>query len=82
MSAGFASTNAPSYRALLAMCVRDQEQPDTVKRFDMPGFRPRPDWIREMRRYGILAADAAETMDCYNTARRYWQSLWPQVSNP
>jgi len=73
----FASTNDPGYCALLAMCVRGQEQLDTVKRFDMPGFRPRPDWIREMKRYGILAADAAEKADCYNTERRYWQSLWP-----
>ena len=28
-----------------------------IKRFDMPGFRPRPDYLREMRRYGVLPAD-------------------------
>jgi len=49
-----------------------QAQLDKVKRFDMPGFRPRPDWIREIKRYGILAADAAEPVDCYRTKRRYW----------
>jgi hypothetical protein len=75
----FASTNDPSYQTLLAMCARGQEQLDKVKRFDMPGFRPRPDWVREMKRYGILDADfeIAGAVDCYRTERRYWQSLWP-----
>jgi hypothetical protein len=80
----FASTNDPGYHTLLAMCVRGQEQLDSVKRFDMPGFRPRRDWIREMKRYGILAADfdSAGPVDCYQTERRYWTSLWPQGSKP
>ena len=66
------------------MCVRGQEQLDQVKRFDMPGFRPRPDWVREMKRYGILPSDldAAAAVDCYGTERRYWTSLWPQVPKP
>jgi hypothetical protein len=25
-----------------------------VKRFDMPGFHPRPEYVREMKRYGVL----------------------------
>ena len=27
---------------------------DILKRFDMPGFRPGPEYLREMKRYGIL----------------------------
>ena len=27
-----------------------------IKRFDMPGFQPRAEYVREMRRYGILPA--------------------------
>lgn len=76
----FANTNDPDYRTLLAMCASGQAQLDKVKRFDMPGFRPRPDWIRELKRYGIMDAnfDPAGPVDCYRTERRYWESLWPQ----
>ena len=34
---------------------------DEMKRFDMPGFQPRDAWVREMRRYGVLAANVAPT---------------------
>ena len=48
------------------------------KRFDMDGFRPRPEWVREMIFYGILPAGAnppQEPLDVYETERRYWESL-------
>jgi hypothetical protein len=73
----FADTNDPDYRTLLAMCAAGKEKLEKVKRFDMPGFRPRPDWVREMKRYGVLAAEAnADAIDVYETERAYWQSLW------
>jgi hypothetical protein len=51
-----------------------------MKRFDMPEFRPRPDWVREMKRYDILAADTEpeSSVDVYATERKYWESLWYQ----
>ena len=51
-----------------------------IKRFDMPGFRPRPEWVREMKRYGILPAalDPAAPLDVYAIEQQYWQSLWHQ----
>lgn len=73
----FADTKDPGYRTLLAMCAAGKEQLEKVKRFDMPDFQPRPDWVREMKRYGVLAAEAkVETIDVYQTERAYWQSLW------
>jgi hypothetical protein len=50
----------------------------TGTRLDMPGFRPRADWVREMKRYGILPGDLdpAAPIDCYATEQKYWQSLW------
>ncbi|HUU09331.1 MAG TPA: hypothetical protein VM431_02185 [Phycisphaerae bacterium] len=57
---------------------------EKIKRFDMPGFRPIPQYVREMKRYGILAsgrADAAPA-DPYELDRRYWQSLWYRPSAP
>ena len=43
----------------------------------MPGFRPRADWVREMKRYGILPPDLdpAAPLDCY-AADAVRESLW------
>jgi hypothetical protein len=71
----FASTADPAYRAILAMCEAGRRRLDEVKRFDMPGFRPRPEYVREMKRYGVLPAsfDAAkDPVDVYAIDRAYW----------
>jgi hypothetical protein len=47
----------------------------------MPGFRPRAEWIGEMKRCGILPPtfDAArDPLDCYAIDRAYWQSFFYQ----
>ena len=51
-----------------------------IKRFDMPGFQPRTDWVREMKRYGILPADVEPEAASMSTppSERYWRSLWHQ----
>jgi hypothetical protein len=75
----FADTTDPGYQALLALCVADKDSlAQGTRRFDMPGFSPRADWVREMKRYGILPVDLAPAtqIDCYATEQRYWQSLW------
>ncbi len=73
----FADTKDSGYRKLLAMCVAGKDQLEKVKRFDMPGFQPRPDWVREMKRYGILEGELnADAIDVYRTEQAYWKSLW------
>ena len=49
-----------------------------MKRFDMPGFRPGPEYIREMQRFGILprAIEHDTPIDVYAVDRAYWKSLW------
>ena len=75
-----ANREDPDYQALLAMCAAGQAQLARVKRFDMPDFRPRVDWVREMTRYGVLPADRdpAAPIDYYAAERHYWRSLWHQ----
>ena len=53
---------------------------ERIKRFDMPGFQPRPQYLRELRRYGILSPDhpADAAVDPYQLDRLYWESLWHQ----
>ncbi|MCX6954901.1 MAG: hypothetical protein NTV51_22315 [Verrucomicrobia bacterium] len=75
----FADTSDADYQKLLALCVAGRDHLARVKRFDMPGFQPRRDWVREMVRYGVLPAGsehATYPLDPYAVERRYWQSLW------
>ena len=36
------------------------------------------DWVREMKRYGVLTAEVkfGDPIDIYATERKYWESLW------
>jgi len=74
----FASAADPDYQRILAMCVAGSRALEQIKRFDMPGFKPRPEWIREMKRYGILPENLKpdDTIDVYEIEKRYWRSLW------
>jgi len=75
----FKDTNDPDYKAILAFCTAGKKRLEEIKRFDMPGFKPRPGYIREMKRYGIIpeALDPAkDPVNCYEVDRRYWESLW------
>jgi hypothetical protein len=73
-----ATTADPDYKTLLAMVAAGKEKLESMKRFDMPGFLPTPQYLREMKHYGILPADHADSarVDIYDLDRRYWQSLW------
>ena len=71
----FADTSDADYRALLAMCEAGHCRLDSIKRFDMPGFRPRPEYVREMKRFGVLPASFdpdKDPLDVYLLDRRYW----------
>jgi len=75
----FADTADPGYKALLALCAAGKDAlAQGTGRFDMPDFRPRTDWVREMKRYGILPSelDPSAPIDCYAVEQEYWQSLW------
>ena len=39
---------------------RDPQLDPHAKRFDMPGFPPRTDWVREMKRYGGETGETGE----------------------
>jgi hypothetical protein len=75
----FADTSDADYRKILALSAAGQEHLARVKRFDMPGFQPRRDWVREMVRYGVLPAGSdgeKVPLDAYAIEQRYWRSLW------
>jgi hypothetical protein len=74
----FADTNDLGYQEILDLCIAGKKHLEHIKRFDMPDFRPRPSYVREMKRYGILPKDltADADIDVYATDQAYWRSLW------
>ena len=71
----FAGADDPDYRTLLAMVEAGRDNLNRITRFDMPHFRPMPQYLREMRRYGVLPRDHADDapVNVYELDRRYWQ---------
>ncbi len=80
----FAHRDDPDYQTILAGIQAGQAYLTHIKRFDMPGFRPRADWVREMKRYEILPADTPPNspVDVYGVERAYWASFWYQPPEP
>jgi mono/diheme cytochrome c family protein len=74
----FSTPTDPDYGLVLAGIREAAGKLAEMKRFDMPGFVPRVDWVREMKRFGVLPAshDPAAQVDYYAAERRYWESLW------
>ncbi len=80
-TAVFASREDGDYQAILAAISLAGKRLQTIKRFDMPGFRPNQHYIRELKSYGILPAgfdSAKDAIDVYATDEAYWRSLWHQ----
>ncbi len=74
----FADTSDPDFRRILELCRAGKNHLESIKRFDMPGFRPTDSYVREMKRYGILPTtfDESAPIDVYATDRAYWRSHW------
>jgi hypothetical protein len=80
----FAGADDPDYRLLFVSILAAKDFLDTAKRFDMPGFRPGPEYTREMVRYGILprTPESDTPIDVYATDRAYWESQWYRPPSP
>ncbi len=74
----FKDKDDPLYKTTLAALQDGHRRLMEGKRFDMPGFRPNPDYIREMQRFGFLPKDLdpAAPIDAYATDRAYWDSFY------
>jgi hypothetical protein len=74
----FADSRDPDYGRLLARIAAAAGELDRIRRFDMPGFRPNEHYVREMKRFGILAPHLGpgDPVDPYATDLAYWQSFW------
>jgi hypothetical protein len=73
----FTSPADPDYRRLLTGIEEASAHLKSITRFTMPHFRPEPEYVREMKSYGILAENHPDgaPIDVYDTDRRYWESF-------
>ena len=76
----FTTTADADFQQLLAGIKEAKAHLESMTRFNMTHYHPEPEYIREMKRYGILPQSfpAGDAVDVYDTDRRYWQSLWPK----
>jgi len=74
----FENTDDPVYKMTLQSIERTHQQLMAGKRFDMPGFRPNSDYIREMQKYGFVKKDLGpdELFDYYKAEREYFDSFY------
>jgi hypothetical protein len=85
VEAVFADRNDPDYVALLRMIRAAKAELDRTGSFDVPGFRPNKEYVREMKRYGILPENyedvsRGKVVDVHAIDQAYWRSFWwPQT---
>jgi hypothetical protein len=80
----FASTDDADFQKLLTAINDAKAYLEKIGRFNMPGFNPTPEYVREMQRFGILPAhyQQGDPIDVYETDRKYWQSMWHRPETP
>ena len=75
----FKSKDDPDYKILLKYIEEGKKHLEVNKRWNMPGFKPSPYYIRELKRFGVLPETFdvnKEKFDIYDLDKRYWESLW------
>ena len=79
----FKSRRDQDYRKILVHIEAAKTRLDQIKRFDIAGFRPCIEYVREMKRYGILPKSfepAKDPIDVYAVDQLYWRSFWHRPS--
>ena len=80
----FDTADDPDYQTLLESIRDGKKYLEQIKRFDMPGFQPRQEYLRELRRYGLIPKakgryDAPDQQsvdyDVYQLEREHWGSV-------
>ncbi len=74
------------YRTLLAGLQGRNRQLAADPRFGMPGFQPNRQYIREMKRFGVLPAQfdpTVDPVDGFTLDQAYWRLFWyrPEAVN-
>ncbi len=68
----FSSAADLDYKTLLQSIHDGRKYLEQIKRFDMAGFQPRAEYLRELRRYGLIPHTDEGPYDVYQLERHYW----------
>jgi hypothetical protein len=74
----FADRTDPDYRLLLEALERVAKGVDRKTRFEFPEFRPNANYVRELKRFGVMPASfdpEAGPFDPHAWDQAYWKSL-------
>jgi len=75
----FSSKDNQQYQALLAAMQNGKRQMEQVPRFGTTEFKPNRQYVREMKRFGVLKPEFnldREPIDIFETDQHYWQLFW------
>ncbi len=75
----FDSIDDPDYLALKAILVEAGQKTEALGRYGTSGFKPNAQYIREMKKYGVLPSDFKEdpaSINYFDLEQQYWRSLW------
>ena len=68
-----------AYKILLAAIEREKKRLENVPRFGTSGFKPNKQYVREMKRFGVLPAEfdlSRDPIDVFETDQQYWKQFW------
>jgi hypothetical protein len=68
----------PRYQTILAAIERTKTRLEEIRRFDMSGFVPPSQYVRELKKFQVLPPEHIPTtpVDVYELEQKYWRSLW------
>lgn len=75
----FEDRNDPDYRTLLAALHKVKNSADEIPRYSTPAWKPNWQYVREMKRFGILDSSfnlENSRLDPFETDQKYWESFW------
>jgi hypothetical protein len=67
------------YQSLLAAIRQGKAQLEETPRYGAPGFQPNRQYIREMKKYGVLSDSSdsnGELLDVFQADQAYWKTFW------
>ncbi|MCF7848463.1 MAG: hypothetical protein K9M45_06400 [Kiritimatiellales bacterium] len=80
----FADKSDPGYQKMLAGIREGKTIMDAGPRYTQDGFKPNRQYVREMKKLGILPPSfdlAKDEINVFETDQEYWESLWYKPTN-
>jgi hypothetical protein len=74
----FSGKDDPDYQALLAAISSGKAILDLEPRYATEGFQPNHQYVRELKRFGVLPEtfSPATALDAFASDQAYWRALW------